>query len=97
MPSDAQSLSELFGGFFGGSSYGGTNYGGGYDIDEDDDEDEDEDEDEEDFDVDDYINSLLDGDEAESLQDSLDEAEKALEALDDIDWDQLEELLNALQ
>lgn len=93
MPSDAQSLSELFGGFFGGSSYGGTNYGGGYDIDED----EDEDEEEADFDVDDYINSLLDGDEAESLQNSLDEAEKALEALDDVDWDQLEELLNALQ
>ena len=99
MPSDAQSLTTLMNGMFG--SYG---YDNDYDDDDDDDDDydwyswddddEDEDDDDEDFDVEGYINSLLKGDEAESLQNSLKEAEEALEG---VDWDQLESLLNALK
>ena len=107
MPSDAQSLSSLFGGMFGGSSYGGTNYGGGYDEDDDDDDydydydydDDDDDEDEDSDSLNDLLNGLLDDDDddSSSLQDALDEAQKALDALDDVDWDQLDDLLKMLQ
>jgi flagellar basal body-associated protein FliL len=104
MPSDAQSLSDLFGGMFGGSSFGGYDYDYDYDDDDDDDDidwsswlddyDDDDDDDDDDFDAESYINSLLEGKDAESLQKSLEAAEKALES---IDLDSLESLLNGLQ
>ena len=94
IPSNAESLSNLLTGMFGG-------YSGGYDYDDDDDYDDDYDYDDDDDDDDDddwdwgddyYTDDEGDIDWSE-LEGSLEEAEKALESLSDKDWELLEKLL----